>query len=86
MKKKYVDDLSMLEAIDLKSTLVPCPTTIGPANFHEQPGLCLPPEQTILQYQLKDLLEFTNNWQIFEELHMINESFDHLKYSFIFGL
>ena len=61
MKKKYVDDLSMLEALDLKSSLVPCPTIIGPLNLHEQPGLCLPPDQSILQHQLKDLLEFTIN-------------------------
>ena len=61
MKKKYVDDLSMLEALDLKSSLTPCPPIIGPANFHEQPGLCLPPEQSILQHQLKDLLEFTSS-------------------------
>ena len=61
LKKKYVDDLSMLEALDLKSSLVPCPTIIGPLNLHEQPGLCLPPDQSILQHQLKDLLEFTIN-------------------------
>ena len=60
LKKKYVDDLSMLEAIKLKKTLVASPPIIGPPNFHEQPGLILPVDQSVLQHQLADLLEFTN--------------------------
>jgi hypothetical protein len=59
MKKKYVDDLSLLEAIDLKSMLVPSIPIFGPPNLHEIPGLHLPPEQSILQHQLADLLDFT---------------------------
>jgi hypothetical protein len=42
--KKYVDDLSLLESIDLKATLVPSPPVIGPPNLHELPGLSLPPD------------------------------------------
>ena len=58
-KKKYVDDLSMLEIIDLKTTLVPSPQIIGPPNLHERPGLSLPADQSILQHQLADLADFT---------------------------
>ena len=61
LKKKYVDDLSMLEVIKLKRTLVPSPPIIGPPNFHEQAGLLLPADQSVLQHQLADLLVFTND-------------------------
>ena len=60
MKKKYVDDLSFLESINLKLSLVPSTPIIGPPNQHEQPGLHLPPDQSVLQHQLADLLEFTD--------------------------
>ena len=60
LKKKYVDDLSLLEAINLKLQLANAPPVLGPRNIHEQPGLHLPPEQSVLQHQLADLLEFTN--------------------------
>ena len=59
LKKKYVDDLSMLESIDLKSALTPTAPIIGPPNFHEIPGLSLPVNQSILQHQLADLADFT---------------------------
>ena len=61
LKKKYVDDLSFLEAIDLKSTLVPTAPIIGPPNLHEIPGLSLPPDLSVLQHQLADLLVFTDD-------------------------
>ena len=60
MKKKYVDGLSLLETIELKTALVPSTPIIGPPNLHEQPGLTLPPDRSILQHQLEDLLEFTD--------------------------
>ena len=60
MKKKYVDDLSLLEAINLKSALNRLSPIIGPANYHEQNNLCLPPDRSILQHQLNDLISFTN--------------------------
>ena len=50
----------MLETIDLPTTLVPAPSIIGPANSHEIPGLALPPDQSVLQHQLADLLVFTD--------------------------
>ena len=39
IKKKYVDDLSLLETINLKMSLIPSTPIIGPPNFHEQPDL-----------------------------------------------
>ena len=60
MKKKYVDDLSLLESINLKNALVPSTPVVGPLNFHEQNGFILPPDHSILQHQLSDLLSFTN--------------------------
>ena len=60
LKKKYVDDLTLLEKVDLQSTLVKTAQIIGPANFHETPGLSLPVEQSILQHQLSDLIVFTD--------------------------
>ena len=54
-----MDDLSLLEAINLKSSLVPTIPVVGPANLHELPGLTLPPECSVLHHQLDDLLKFT---------------------------
>ena len=51
----------MLERVDLAATLVPAPPIIGPANFHERPGLSLPPDQSILWHQLADILNFTDS-------------------------
>ena len=57
-KKKYVDNLTHLEAVPLK-LLVPAPLIIGPLNQHEVPGLTLPPDRSVLQHQLADLDRFT---------------------------
>ena len=43
LKKKYVDDLSLLEAVNLLAKLVPSPTIIGLTNIHKIPDLTLPP-------------------------------------------
>ena len=64
LKKKYVDDLSLLESINLKAALVPAAPIIGPPNLHEQPGLILPADQSVLQHQLADLLVFTDENQM----------------------
>ena len=60
LKKKYVDDLTLLESINLKSCLIPSTPIIGPPNLHEQPGLQLQTDQSVLKHQLSDLLKFTN--------------------------
>ena len=59
--KKFVDDLTLLEVINLKGSLIAKEPFIGPPNFHERHGLCLPPEKTILQHKLEDLLRFTTD-------------------------
>ena len=61
LKKKYVDDLTLLESINLKHSLVESDPIVGPRNLHEQPGLYLPVDQSCLQHQLADLLAFANN-------------------------
>ena len=55
LKRKYVDDLTLLEAVSLPATLVPTPPIIGFANFHEIPQLSLPPDLSVFQHQLADL-------------------------------
>ena len=57
--KKFVDDLTLLEVVRLKGNLVPLDPIIGPLNYHERHGLKFPPESTILQHKLDDLLKFT---------------------------
>ena len=37
------------------------PSFIGPLNFHERHGLYLPKEKTILQHQLHDLTDYTED-------------------------
>jgi hypothetical protein len=59
-KKIYIDDLSELEVVDLKKTLLKMdPAFIAPLNFHERCGLVLPPDNAILQHKLADIQEFT---------------------------
>ena len=58
LKKKYVDDLSLLEAVSLR-LLIPAIPIIGPLNQHEVPGLILPTHLSVLQHQLSDLCSFT---------------------------
>ena len=59
LKKKYVDDLSLLEVINLKDSLKPMVPFIGPRNLHDLPGLYFPPDQSVLQHPLSDLASFT---------------------------
>ena len=60
LKKKYVDDLSLLESINLRMSLIPSTPIIGPPNLHEIPGLSLPASLSVLQHQLADLANFTS--------------------------
>ena len=60
LKKKYVDDLSLLESIDLRMSLILSTQIIGPPNLHEIPCLSLPANLSILQHQLDDLANFTS--------------------------
>ena len=58
LKKKYVDDLTLLEALRLR-LLLQSPPIIGPPNLHEIPGLVLPVDQSALHHQLGDLDSFS---------------------------
>ena len=58
LKKKYVDDLTLMEALSLLPTLLPSPKIVGPPNLHELTGLRLPVDLSILQHQLGDLAVF----------------------------
>ena len=67
-KKIYIDDLTELEAINLKASLVPSdPNFIGPLNYHERCGLVLPAHLSILQHKLSDIHEYTR-----ENMMMVN--------------
>ena len=58
-RKKFVDDLTLLEVVSLKDSLTPKDSFIGPLNLHERHGLQLPPQKSIIQHQLEDLQNFT---------------------------
>ena len=61
MKKIYIDDLSILDSINLRNSLLPIsPTFIGPMNYHEGCQKYLPLDQSILQHKLEDMQNFTN--------------------------
>ena len=59
LKKKYVDDLSMLESINLRLSLKPLAPYFGPRNKYELHDLYLPADSSVLQHQLCDLASFT---------------------------
>ena len=48
LKKKYVDDLTLLEGLTLLTALVPTCPIIGPPNLHKIPGFILPVDHSIL--------------------------------------
>ena len=57
-KKSYIDDLTLLEKISL-SQLIQKYRIMGPLDFHDRFNLALPPDKSILQHQLQDLVRFT---------------------------
>ena len=65
LKKKYINDLSLLGALSLL-LLIPVPTFNGPPNLQEVPGLVLPAHQSALQHQLSNLCLFTHYSFIFQ--------------------
>ena len=66
-KKSFVDDLTLLEKISLKS-LIEDKQIIGPQPYHGRFNLTQPPSKSILQHQLQDLVKYT------KENHMILNS------------
>ena len=58
---KYIDDLSMLEAFKLKTSLVMDPVDrVKPLTFNERTGQILPRENNTLQHQLNCLENFAS--------------------------
>ena len=53
LKKNYVDDLTFLESINLRLSLVPSTLLLVPLTYKN--NLPHPPEQSILHHQLADL-------------------------------
>ena len=85
-KKIYIDDLSELEVVALKKTLVKMnPAFIGPLNYHERCGLVLPTDKSILQHKLMDIQEFThrNMMMVNKKKTMVMPFNFTLKYDFI---
>ena len=57
--KIYIDDLTELEKVKLKTSLVKMNTFIGPLTYHERCGLELPKETSIIRHKLEDIQAFT---------------------------
>jgi hypothetical protein len=66
-KKSFVDDLTLLEKISLSSLIEDKPF-IGPQPYHGRFNLTQPPNESILQHQLQDLVKYT------KENHMVLNS------------
>ena len=58
-KKKFVDDLTLMEAVQLNTSLTQKPIIIGPRNFDDVGDFNLLGENSILQHQLNDLRDYT---------------------------
>ena len=52
---KFVDDLSVAEALRLDTALQPSSDTNGPKSYHDRNGLFLPAEKSILQKRLNQI-------------------------------
>ena len=57
---KFVDDMTVATAINLKSNLVANPDLIQPLYYHERTEHCLTIEKCILQSKLEKLKEYAN--------------------------
>lgn len=58
---KYVDDLSMAQAIEMKECLVPNPNPTHPLTYHDRTGHILPSATYTLQDDLNNLAKYTKN-------------------------
>ena len=57
---KYIDDLSMAEALRLDTSLCSSNDLHGPKNFHDRNGLMLPQENSALQRRLNELVDYVH--------------------------
>ena len=56
---KYVDDLSLLEAMDLKKVLISNTEPVRPLNYHERTNHILTNQMTKTQVQIDELKQYT---------------------------
>ena len=56
---KYVDDLSLAQAVDLKECLIPNPNPTRPLAYHERTNHILPAQAFSLQNDLNDLVQYS---------------------------
>ena len=63
IRLKYVDDLSMAEAIKMKEKLVSVPVSERPLpdTFHARTGHVLPREQSALHHQLLETQQYAKD-------------------------
>ena len=62
---KYVDDLTLLQSLNLKKSLIGNPNPVRPLNFHERTYHILPnPESTKMQIQLDELKEYADEHEM----------------------
>ena len=58
---KYVDDLSLAQAIDLRKCLIPNPNPIKPQAYHDRTNHILPSSKYTLQEDLNKLVEYSKD-------------------------
>ena len=58
---KYVDDLTIVEALDLKQTLAPNPDRPLPDTYHARLGLKLPEDKSKVYEQLLKIQEYASD-------------------------
>ena len=61
---KYVDDLLIAEAINLKKTLLPNPSRPLPDQYHARLGLKLPPQESQVYDQLNKIQKYATENQM----------------------
>ena len=63
IKKKWIDDMSMMCSLDLKKSLVvdTSNNSFGPVPYYSRTGHVLPETENLLQQDLHDLQTFTIN-------------------------
>ena len=61
---KYVDDLSLAQAIDMKECLIPNPNPIKPQTYHDRTNHILPSSSYTLQDDLNQLVEYSEDHEM----------------------
>ena len=64
IRVKYIDDVSMGEAVRLDTNLCSSRDRSGPREYHDRHGLVLPADNSVLQRQLNDIEVYTRNHEM----------------------